>query len=90
MKPIRGASGIHVGFPGSELMLNVGALFLRMETELILKSRRVVPGRLLNGGFAFRFTAWPAAAKQLVEQWRRSSRRLKVSSELKNSEPTSS
>lgn len=50
--------------------LEVGAFFLRTETELILKSRRVVPARLLREGFAFRFPAWPEAAVELVERSR--------------------
>ncbi|MFM2294214.1 MAG: hypothetical protein RLZZ350_627 [Verrucomicrobiota bacterium] len=44
-----------LGLPATEWMLEVGAFFLRTETELILKSRRVVPGRLLAGGFEFQF-----------------------------------
>jgi hypothetical protein len=47
-------------------MLEAGALLMRTETELILKSRRVVPGRLLEGGFPFAWPAWPAAARDLV------------------------
>ena len=43
------------GLPAAEWMLEVGALFLRTETELIIKSRRVVPGRLLSSGFQFQF-----------------------------------
>jgi NAD dependent epimerase/dehydratase family enzyme len=34
-------------------MLEVGAFFLRTETELLIKSRRVVPGKLLASGFSF-------------------------------------
>ena len=52
------------GLPATEWMLEVGAFFLRTETELILKSRRVVPGRLLAGGFQFRF---PDMQEALVE-----------------------
>jgi NAD dependent epimerase/dehydratase family enzyme len=37
---------------------------------LILKSRRVVPGRLLEAGFEFQFPEWPAAAGNLVQRWR--------------------
>ncbi len=55
-------------------MLEVGAFFLRTETELILKSRRVVPGRLLDSGFVFRFPAWPEAARDLCRQWREARR----------------
>ena len=52
--------------------LVIGAFFLRTDTELVLKSRRVVPGRLLDAGFAFEFPAWPAAAADLVARWRES------------------
>jgi NAD dependent epimerase/dehydratase family enzyme len=43
---------------------------MRTETELVLKSRRAVPGRLLEAGFAFEHSAWPAAARDLVARWR--------------------
>ena len=43
------------GLPASRWMLEVGAFFLRTETELIIKSRRVIPGRLAAAGFEFRF-----------------------------------
>ena len=46
-------------------MLELGAMVLRTETELILKSRRVVPGRLLADGFAFSYPEWDAAARGL-------------------------
>jgi NAD dependent epimerase/dehydratase family enzyme len=36
---------------------------------LVLKSRRVVPGRLLHAGFQFRFPDWPAAARDLVARY---------------------
>ena len=41
-------------------MLEAGAFFMRTETELVLKSRRVVPGRLLEAGFEFAHPDWPA------------------------------
>jgi len=70
MRALREAWGTRIGLPAASWMLEVGALFLRTETELILKSRRVVPGRLLKGGFAFQFPSWPEAARDLCEQWR--------------------
>jgi uncharacterized protein (TIGR01777 family) len=76
MRVIREAWGIDLGLPATDWTLEIGAIFLRTETELILKSRRVVPGRLLQSGFSFQFPEWPAAAKQLVDQWRGNSRRL--------------
>jgi uncharacterized protein (TIGR01777 family) len=54
-----------IGLPSTEGMLEIGAFFLRTETELILKSRRVVPGRLLQNGFRFEFPTWPEAARDL-------------------------
>jgi uncharacterized protein (TIGR01777 family) len=71
MRPLRQAWGIRVGLPATTLMLEVGAVFLRTETELILKSRRVVPGRLLEAGFTFNHSTWPEAARDLCDQWRR-------------------
>src|ERR1700722_18401495 len=47
MADLRRAWGIEIGLPSAEWMLRIGAVFLRTETELVLKSRRVVPGRLL-------------------------------------------
>jgi len=71
MAAIRRAWGAHVGLPATEWMLEIGAVFIRTETELILKSRRVVPGRLLAHGFGFDFPVWPAAARDLVDRWRK-------------------
>jgi uncharacterized protein (TIGR01777 family) len=70
MRALRQAHGRSVGLPATQWMLELGAFFLRTETELILKSRRVVPGRLLGAGFEFRFSDWPAAAQDLVQRWR--------------------
>jgi uncharacterized protein len=70
MRALRRAWGARVGLPASRPILELGALLLRTETELILKSRRVVPGRLLRAGFEFQFPEWPGAAKDLVGRWR--------------------
>lgn len=53
MQELRHAYGTKVGLTSTEWMLEFGAFFLRTETELILKSRRVVPGKLVSAGFAF-------------------------------------
>ena len=66
MRALREAWGARVGLPASRWMLEAGARVLRTETELVLKSRRVVPGRLLEEGFTFRFPSWPEAARDLV------------------------
>jgi NAD dependent epimerase/dehydratase family enzyme len=71
MKVLRESFGRRVSLSPSEWMLELGAVFLRTETELILKSRRVVPGRLLGSGFKFRFPDWPSSAQDLVQRWRK-------------------
>ena len=70
MKELRAAWGIPFGLPASEWMLEMGAFVLRSESELMLKSRRVVPTRLLNSGFTFNFPTWPEAARELCARWR--------------------
>ena len=55
MRCLRAAVGMPFGLPSMRWMLEVGAFFLRTETELLLKSRRVKPGRLLMSGFEFEF-----------------------------------
>lgn len=67
MRVLRRAAGVPIGLPAARWMLEVGALALRTETELILKSRRVVPGRLLEAGFTFDFPQWDTAARDLCE-----------------------
>jgi uncharacterized protein len=71
MRALREAWGARIGLPATRWMLELGAVFMRTETELILKSRRVVPGRLLEQGFAFEYPNWPDAARDLCRQWRR-------------------
>lgn len=70
MRVLRNAWGTRVGLPATKSMLALGALLLRTEPELILKSRRVVPGRLLNAGFQFQFPTWRTAAQDLAFRWR--------------------
>ena len=70
MRTLRAAWGIGFGLPARKWMLEFGAFFLRTETELVLKSRRVVPGRLLESGFTFAFPTWPSAAADLCRRWR--------------------
>ena len=50
---LRNACGVKLGLPAASWMLEIGAFFMRTETELLLKSRRVVPGKLLESGFKF-------------------------------------
>ncbi|MGD0740914.1 MAG: TIGR01777 family oxidoreductase [Terracidiphilus sp.] len=70
MAELREAWGMPNGLPAPAALLAIGMFFLRTEPELVLKSRYVVPGRLLDAGFQFEFPTWPEAAADLVRQWR--------------------
>jgi uncharacterized protein (TIGR01777 family) len=70
MHTLRAAWGAPFGLPASRWMLEVGAVFMRTETELILKSRRVVPARLVEHGFTFAYPHWREAADDLCRRWR--------------------
>ena len=65
MKSFREVCRMRIGLPATEWMLEIGAFFLRTETELIFKSRRVVPGKLLASGFQFRFPTFREAIQNL-------------------------
>jgi NAD dependent epimerase/dehydratase family enzyme len=68
MRRLREAAGVPFGLPATRWMLEVGAFLIRTETELILKSRRVVPGRLIDQGFTFVFPTWDEAARDLCRR----------------------
>jgi uncharacterized protein (TIGR01777 family) len=70
LRELAGAAGRRVLLPLRPWMIELGTFLLRTESELVMKSRRVVPARLLERGFAFAFPRWPAAARDLVHQRR--------------------
>jgi uncharacterized protein len=70
MRVLREAWGIRMGLPAARWMLEVGTFLMRTESELVLKSRRVVSRRLVEAGFTFEFPMWAEAARDLVRQWR--------------------
>jgi len=80
-RSLRRAWGIPIGLPASEWMVELGTRLLGTESELVLKSRRVVPRRLLESGFHFEFPVWDEAAVDLVRHWRQGSRET-VNSQL--------
>ena len=55
MQTMRKVLGVPVGLPAMKWMIEIGAFFMRTESELVLKSRRLVPERLLSEGFEFRY-----------------------------------
>ncbi|WP_127360699.1 TIGR01777 family oxidoreductase [Actinacidiphila soli] len=70
VRALRAAWGVPVGLPATKWMAELGAFALRSDTELLLKSRRVVPGRLLEAGFVFDHPQWPEAVDDLVRRVR--------------------
>ena len=70
MRELRAAWGVPVGLPATRWMAELGALAIRTDTELLLKSRRVVPGLLAAAGFEFRHGTWPEAARDLARRAR--------------------
>jgi uncharacterized protein (TIGR01777 family) len=65
MRELRAACGVPFGLPSPGPLLELGAFALRTETELVLKSRRVIPGKLSGRGFTFTYPDWAAAAREL-------------------------
>jgi uncharacterized protein (TIGR01777 family) len=68
MSQLREAQGVLFGLPATKLMLEIGAVFMKTETELILKSRRVIPKKLRDSGFKFKFETWQKAGQNLCSQ----------------------
>jgi uncharacterized protein len=66
MQILRAQCKMPVGIPSTEWMLKIGAFALQTETELLLKSRYVVPKRLLEAGFTFQYPDWKTASADLV------------------------
>ncbi len=70
MRQLRQVWGSGFGLNSSNWMLEIGTWAMQTETELVLKSRRVVPSRLLEAGFGFNHPDWHGAAGDLVKRWR--------------------
>lgn len=69
LRELRESWGSSLAIPVSGVVLDFGALVARTEPELVLKSRRVMPGRLMEHNFVFDFTTWHGAARDLCARW---------------------
>ncbi len=70
MQVLRQAWGVPIGLPAPAWLIEMGCFLMRTESELVLKSRFVTPGRLEAAGFRFQHRDWPEAASDLVREWR--------------------
>ncbi|MEM6568046.1 MAG: TIGR01777 family oxidoreductase [Planctomycetota bacterium] len=66
MRALRRSLGAPLGLPQPRWLVELGARLLGTDSELVLKSRRVVPGRLAEAGFEFRYPRWDEAARALA------------------------
>jgi uncharacterized protein (TIGR01777 family) len=71
MRILRRSWGVPLGLPAPAWLIEIGCFLMRTESELVLKSRYVVPEKLEQAGFKFRFPEWQVAARDLVQQRRR-------------------
>jgi hypothetical protein len=85
MRALRQAWGIGFGLPARDWMLGVATFLHRTQSELLLKSRRVVPERLLKHGFQFEFPRWPEAARDLVRRVREEAVKAKSKERIQKS-----
>lgn len=58
--------GIPVGLSHPEGLIKIGAHLIGTETELILKSRNVIPKRLLDNGFNFKHQSLEESLSDLL------------------------
>ena len=66
LSTLRRSLNVPYALPTARWQLEIGAFAGRTETELLLKSRRAVPTRLLDAGFKFDYPDWPSAARAIV------------------------
>lgn len=66
MTILKKSIGVPFGISISELLLRIGSIIIKTESELVLKSRNVIPKRLLENGFQFKFDTLEKALKNLA------------------------
>jgi len=67
MSSLRSALKVSIGAPLPKWLLELGAVMIGTETELVLKSRRVIPKKLREAGYTFKFDEIGKALKDLCE-----------------------
>lgn len=74
MATLRRVLRVPLGLPVMRWMLELGSIAIRTETELVLKSRWVVPERLLQAGYEFRYPTLEPALRSIVAERSRPAR----------------
>lgn len=67
MKQIRTVMNVPFGLPAFKWMLKIGSIILKTETELVLKSRWVIPERLERKGYTFTFNTLDKALQDILK-----------------------
>ncbi|MBC7866073.1 MAG: TIGR01777 family protein [Gloeobacteraceae cyanobacterium ES-bin-316] len=73
MQTLRKLCGQNIGMPASEWMLKIGTVLLGTESELLLKSRWVLPTRLIQSGYKFEYEKLSHAFSQIIDKTPRKS-----------------
>ena len=68
MQLLRKNMGVKIGMPIPKWLLETGAVLIKTETELILKSRWVIPERLSDAGFQFKYKNINEALKNILHE----------------------
>ncbi|MFZ3591211.1 TIGR01777 family oxidoreductase [Bacillus sp. DJP31] len=68
MDSLRKVMNVKFGLPSPKWMLEFGAIFIKTETELIMKSRWVIPERLEKAGFTFTFSKIELALQNILSK----------------------
>ncbi len=68
MQTLCKATGHKIALPAYTWMLKIGATLIGTETELILKSRWVLPTKILQTGFQFRYPLLKDAIKDIISK----------------------
>jgi len=67
MTSLRKALNVPVGIPINKTLLEIGSKIIQTETELVLKSRNVIPKKLTDSGFTFKYQTLEKAFTQIIE-----------------------
>jgi uncharacterized protein (TIGR01777 family) len=66
MQTLRQVMKAKIGLPSPAWLLEIGAVIINTETELILKSRWVIPEKLLEAGYTFKYPTLESALKDIL------------------------